>query len=371
MTALKTNIDHYMEMKNIKMYSHLLVDIAHQLGIKGQKAFDYAEREKSNFSKMLKGERPLKYEFIIPLEKIFGVSLARIMDEDAYKLPVEKENVAFVKGFRYYAAIDDYDLYEKEFALLLDKEGKSILSNTDEYGKTFLDYIVEYGSKNGALFFYKNFKPKLKWFNNNFELGYEKGYAYTQFTNAIPFARLVAGFGDPDMFFDIYDSYNMFFSNGHYGGDKSVFNNKDFLEIIMDDEKLFKNLFEVKEYVLKFGIFRKTKTKKDSEIYHSVNPILNNCLNHALHNLPKYRKQAIEILEFGIKHNEIITNGYDTSDFNIYNELGGISSFRDKDFLGFAIVVYDNDVKDEEINSLIDRLPKFKDYCGLLKRCNL
>mgnify|MGYP004607310799 FL=1 len=100
MSNLKKNIDRYMQLKGIKMYSHLLIDIAHQLGINGKEAYIFAEKEKSNFSKMLKGQRPLKYEFILPLEKIFGVSLARMLDENAYKLPVEKENVPFNTGFR-------------------------------------------------------------------------------------------------------------------------------------------------------------------------------------------------------------------------------------------------------------------------------
>lgn len=149
MGNLKNNIDHYMELKGIKMYSHLLVDIAHELGIKGQDAYKFANKEKSNFSKMLKDERPLKYEFIIPLEKIFGVSLARLLDEDAYKLPTEKDNVPFIKGFRYYAYLDDTKLYKEEFNLLLARDGKSILTQTDEFGKTFLDYVVEYRSVNG------------------------------------------------------------------------------------------------------------------------------------------------------------------------------------------------------------------------------
>ena len=142
MTNLKNNIDHYMKQKGIRMYSPLLVDIAHELGIKGQQAYAFAEREKSNFSKMLKGQRPLKYEFIIPLEKVFGVSLARLLDENSFKLPVEKDNVPFNKGFRYYAYIDDAKLYKEEFDLLLTKDGKSIISETDEFGKTFLDYIT-------------------------------------------------------------------------------------------------------------------------------------------------------------------------------------------------------------------------------------
>ena len=88
MSNLKKNIDRYMQLKGIKRYSHLLINIAHQLGINGKEAYIFAEKEKSNFSKMLKGQRPLKYEFIVPLEKIFGVSLARMLDENAYKLPV-------------------------------------------------------------------------------------------------------------------------------------------------------------------------------------------------------------------------------------------------------------------------------------------
>lgn len=33
MDNLKINIDHYMTLKGIKKYSHLLIDIAHELGI--------------------------------------------------------------------------------------------------------------------------------------------------------------------------------------------------------------------------------------------------------------------------------------------------------------------------------------------------
>ena len=175
MQNLKSNIDHYMELKGIRMYSHLLVDIAHELGIKGQEAYKFANREKSNFSKMLKGERPLKYEFIIPLEKIFGISLARLLYEDAYKLPVEKENVPFNKGFRYYAYLDDPELYKNEFDLLLTKDGESILTQTDEFGKTFLDYIVEYRSINGVKYLHDVYGIKLKWYHNQFEFNKDKG----------------------------------------------------------------------------------------------------------------------------------------------------------------------------------------------------
>ena len=169
MNDLKKNIDHYMNLKGIKMYSHLLVDIAHELGIKGQDTYEFANREKSNFSKMLKGERPLKYEFIIPLEKIFGVSLARLLDENAYKLPVEKDNVPFDKGFRYYAYLDDPKLYKEEFDLLLTKDGEPIISQSDEFGKTFLDYVIEYRAVNGVRYLHDKYGIKLKWWHNHFK----------------------------------------------------------------------------------------------------------------------------------------------------------------------------------------------------------
>ncbi|MFR1993083.1 MAG: hypothetical protein ACLS26_06245 [Eubacterium sp.] len=50
-------------------------------------------------------------------------------------MPTEKDNVPFNKGFRYYAYLDNPKLYKEEFDLLLAKDGKSILTQTDEFGK--------------------------------------------------------------------------------------------------------------------------------------------------------------------------------------------------------------------------------------------
>lgn len=52
MENLKNNIDHYMKLKGISRYSHLLLNIAHELGIKGPEAYKFADKEKSNFSKI-------------------------------------------------------------------------------------------------------------------------------------------------------------------------------------------------------------------------------------------------------------------------------------------------------------------------------
>lgn len=365
MNNLKKNIDHYMNLKGIKMYSHLLVNIARELGVKGQEAYEFANKEKSNFSKMLKGERPLKYEFIIPLEKIFGVSLARLMDEDAYKLPIEKENVPFNKGFRYYAYLDDPQLYKNEFDLLMATDGKSIITQTDEFGKTFLDYVVEYHSVNGVRYLYEEYGIKLKWYFNNFEFKKDSGITWINFNNCIAFARLVASMNDAELFNDIYDSCNMFLSNGHYVSNDTIFCRSEYLEIMLDNDTLFSSIFEIRsyEYVLSGSRIKREK-QVDSITYDSINPIINNCLRYALEHLGKYKHRAIDILKFGIKHNTEIINKVGTDKYCICNELGGVIDSGRTDWfscdVGDIAVYVDMEVNDDEINALIKQLPKFK-----------
>lgn len=360
MGNLKNNIDHYMKLKGIKMYSHLLVDIARELGIKGQEAYKFADREKSNFSKMLKGERPLKYDFIIPLEKIFGISLARLTYENAYKLPVEKGNVPFDKGFRYYAYLDDPKLYKEEFDLLLAKDGKSILAQTDEFGKTFLDYVVEYHSVNGVRYLHDEYGIKLKWYHNQFESRGNKDIIFIHFENYIEFARLVASINDVELFNDIYDSYNMFFTNGHYATESCIFCQREYLEIILDNDGLFKSIFEQKPYELNLGSIGRRKKQIDSITYCSINPIINKCLRYSLKHLDKYKHRAKDILKFGIDYNRRIADEIDRTECYICNELGGLKNFKNKDY--YDIVVFadmDVDMNDDEIKSLIKQLPKF------------
>lgn len=358
---LKSNIDYYMKLKGIRKYSQLLIDIARELGMKRQEAYEFADKEKSNFSKMLKGERPLKYDFIIPLEKIFGISLARLLYEDAYKLPVEKGNVPFNKGFRYYAYLDDPQLYKDEFDVLLANDGKSILNQTDEFGKTFLDYVVEYHSVNGVRYLHDEYGIKLKWADNQFEFRKDKGITWIRFENCIEFARLVASMNDMELFNDIYDSYNMFFTNGHYATENCIFCQGEYLEIILDNDDLFDSIFEIKSYELKLGSIGRRKKQVDSVTYCSINPIINNCLRYALIHLDKYRIRAIDILKFGIDYNRKIASEITFGDCYICNELGGLKNFRDEDYYEIVIFV-DVEVNDDEIRYLVNQLPKFNKW---------
>ena len=240
MRKLEENIKHYMELKGIRFYTELLVDIAHHLNIRGNDAYKFADREKANFSKMLKGERPLKYEFIIPLEQIFGVSLARMINRDAYKLPLEKENVPFDKGFRYYAYVDNPELYKKELAVLLTKSGESVLSQTDEFEKTFLDYVVEYNAINGIRFLHDNYHLKIRFYNNQFDTE-PKGIFWVH-DKGIELARMISNMGDVELFNDIYDSRYMMASSGYYLPE-TIFAQDEFAEIVLDNKELLKSIY--------------------------------------------------------------------------------------------------------------------------------
>lgn len=357
MTNLKKNIDHYMELKGIKMYSHLLHSIALQLGYKGQKIYDFIKREKANFSKMLKGNRPLKYEYIIPLEKIFGVSLAKLVEEDAYKLPIEKELVPYLKGFRYYAYMDNDELYEKELTKLLNNEGQTIICKTDEFGKTFLDYVVEYNAQNGIRFLHKYYKLKLTFSPNHFNT--EPKNIFWLHDGGIELCRMVANMNDLELFNSIYDPYYMFASFGYYL-DHILYKQDDFYEIILDHEYLFTDMFKTKTYTYELTQMGKKKQKRDFVTFSSINPIMNGCLNYALKHLEKYKQQALEILKFGIVHNAKVKNELVQPLYNYFmDEIGGIKTRQNNDVIDIVIIVNERNIKDSEIIKLVDKLPAF------------
>lgn len=358
MTDLEKNINHYMDIKGIKMYTHLLVAIAHELGIKGQKAYDFANQEKANFSKMLKGQRPLKYEFIIPLEKIFGVSLARMKDPDSYKLPLDKNNIPYSKGFRYYAYLDDPVLYKKELVTLLTKTGENTLTQTDEFGKTFLDYVVEYNSINGIRFLRDTYHLKLRFGDNQFDTE-PKGMFWVN-DKGIELARIVANSGDVKLFTDIYDPYYQF-ALGFYSP-SSIYCQDDYFEILLDHEELYKTIFEIKKYEYELTRHQKKTLGKDTQSFSSINPVINGVLGFCLRNLSKYKKQAVEILKFGAIHNRSVMNGLEDSiDYYVTDEIGELRNWKRNNEIADVVIVADvKDIKDKEIIDLINELPKFK-----------
>lgn len=356
MKNLERNIKQYMSLKNIRSNSELLRRIANELGEKNPDEF--VKKEKHNFSKMLYGERPLKRDFIIPLEKIFGVSLARLLDEDAYKLPVEKANVPLCKSIRDYVYLDDPQRYRNEFDFLLTANGYPVIEQHDEFGKSFLDYVVEYHAVNAVRFLHENYHIKWYLHYNNFRYQKDSRTGLLGCHNGVEFAKLVADMDDVALFYDIFDHYDRFLSNGHLAGADDTF-----CEIVLDHDALFRSLFEVKPY--EYHLDRKTaqKTGFESFIYQSLNPLINPCLRYALKHLDKYRPKAIEILKFGIEHNTKLKQKYGSKQYCIVDEFGGMANSAKLPAEPFEIndlaILVDCEVDDVELTALIRQLPEF------------
>ena len=354
MSDLRENIHRYMDIKQIRYYSDLLVMIGKELKVKDP--YSFAEKEKSNFSKMLREERPLKHEFIIPLEKIFGVSMARLMDDGAYKLPVNKEDIPYVKGFRYYAYKDDMALYEDEFErTMVTNEGFPTICNTDEFGKHFLDYVVEYKSLNALRFLIKkhNLKPNL---SSPFFFTIEGSHSVSS-TMGSELIKMVVQEDDAEIFNTILDPFPYFYRCGGRISDFRL--DPQVLEFILESKKVFASLFKTKTMLVtevNRGIL-----DHDGETMDVLNPMLIECLNYALDNLKQFREQAKTIIDFGIKYN---TQALDSTGVKL-EEL-----FRDEEgrvYYGSyrmitAIVCAKQETDDIEMIKLLEKLPTVKKW---------
>lgn len=144
------------------------------------------------------------------------------------------------------------------------------------------------------------------------------------------------------------------------------------MELILDNDDLFNSIFEEKPYVLKLSNCEKRKKQVTSITYYSINPIINNCLRHALKHLDKYKQRALTILKFGINYNRKKATNIDFCNCYICNELGALRNFKDEDY--YELIIF-TDVKtnDDEIKSLICQLPQFNNYYQKLtvqSQCN-
>lgn len=356
----KEVVNYYKELKGIKYDSDLLRKIGIELGYNFNVIEAFIKSQKGNFSKIVKGIRTINKEYIIPLEKIFGVPIAKLVEPDAYTFLINKDNIPYLKGIKYYAYMDDMDLYKDELLKITDVRGNPIICNPDEFGKTFLDYVVEYNSVNAIKFLYETFQIKLKWYHNFFYINDKKCFNIT-LCNSIPLAKMIANMNDDKLFFNIYDTYNMFVTNGHYGGKSGVYEQDEFLKIILDNEHLFKDIFRRREYLHICTNLERRSKNLESYTINTINPIIIGCLRYAINNLEKYKDQAIRILDFAIMHNKKIIDKLGDSDYYIMNDLGGIFS-RDENLIDLLIYCNSN-CYDIVVKQLIEKLPKNENGC--------
>ncbi len=354
-THLKENIDRYMDLKGIQYYSDLLRQIGKRMGKKGDDANAFVDQQKANFSKMLKGERPLNHDYYIPLEEIFGVPMAKLLNEGAYLGSVDEEDIPFLKGFRYYAHKDDLDLYD-ELDKMTTPEGDEIIFNSDEYNRFFIDYLIEYRSCNGI-----RYLARRRGFRCD-----ESGNQYVCDGNMaifaslpIEIAKLVIESDDPKLFDEIYDPFAADFPYP-CTDNRCVYKEDAFLEALASSNKILASIFKERIYPfdeLNKGVYPKDEIKED---IHILNPLVNLSLHYCLKHLDKHKKQARGILEFGKMYNlEALKKVTYPLDECRIDERGRLT-YWNRPLLGVLVHADIDKVEDREIQDLILDLPSLE-----------
>lgn len=106
---------------------------------------------------MISGERPLKIDYVAPMERILNASLSEILS--GKKVPIPFQN----KGIRYAAFTDDKNEYEQLYK-------EDALNCFDEFNQSALDYIFSYHAINGLRFLVEKESLQLD-FNGRFLTG--------------------------------------------------------------------------------------------------------------------------------------------------------------------------------------------------------
>ena len=109
--------------------------------IKKIKDFEYVDKNKGSFSQCCNGRRKFKPEDYLAIEYVLNTSMAYILEG---KGEISKDFKP--TGIRYAAYTDTIGNYEELIR-------EDIINSSDEYNKMLIDYMIEYKSKNGFVYF--------------------------------------------------------------------------------------------------------------------------------------------------------------------------------------------------------------------------
>jgi len=122
-----------------------------------KKPSEWVKSVESNFSSMKKGERPFPFEYKYALSELSGLSfseLCKVSVTQEEKIDEKEFKASF--GIRWAAYKDDKKLYKRLLesidGLKPEKECGNRWIDGAEYGKYFIDYVLEYKAVNGLKF---------------------------------------------------------------------------------------------------------------------------------------------------------------------------------------------------------------------------
>ncbi len=279
-TTLKERLEDLLKKQGLS-HNDLLVRIGRIL-YPNENPYDFAKREKSNFSNMLSGNRKFNREYIAPIERILNTTWDYLLNGGGYPIPKELRN----KGLEYAAYTNKYEEF-KRLSEETDVDDGEIILNYDEYSKNIMDYIIEYRADEGIRFLYetKNLKySKYSYFTE-----------YAQVDEAIEIVKILVEKNKLELLYNVLNPYQLIEERYH---DNSLFKQDEFKELVLDNQALLEKFMDNK--IVKFDEHDFLHYKEG--LY--INPILQILLDKALQQPQKYEKQITIILDYGIKHNK-------------------------------------------------------------------
>ena len=306
---LKEKLTILMEENNIATQSDLLRKICEELN--EEDVDGKVKKQKPNFSQMLEGNRKLNKDYYIPLEKIFDIRIAELLD-DSKDLKYQYVN----KGIRWAAASDDVE----EFRRLCNEDNptfyQKVIKSKDEFGKDIIDYIIEFKAINGFKYLINNQKLKYSTAFGGYNLNFSNSTNYFSVTikKLLELSKMLLENGDIQTFNTFFNTYQLLCDFGSFPN--NVYLDKDFLNGIIENEEIFNSMFSCKELTLNEANHTK---KMENETFLYINPILNNLLNVCFEQ--NKRIEINKILEYGLKMNKIV---FDTIKVKVNSKIHDI-----------------------------------------------
>lgn len=291
----KRRFDELLERNGIKTQVALLRKMSKFINDDNSiDSYDWAEKQKGNFNKMIKDERPFPQEYIIAMENVLRTSIAYLFDGEEISISNYRN-----AGIRYAASVGTRKAYNN-LAKETDREGEPIIFGTDEYEKSLIDYIIEFQSIEGIRFLVENYGLRFNVINNMFSAKESSYIGITNYETA-PYliADLICKNDDAKTFNAIFDAFEIPFLV--WDEDRVVFYKDKFLDIILKSDKVLLSLCNKKYLSNNAGNldFVDDFVNK-SRCY--LNPILNKLLERAIET-ELYDKASL-IMDYGKEFNE-------------------------------------------------------------------
>lgn len=240
--------------------------------------YEFAEKQKGNFSKMLNGERNIPLLWVLAIEEELGRSLA-----DIEKGSDEKLHSFIPRGIAYAAYCDQREKYEDLMQEIAEGDVAAFYYIQDEFSKTLPEYIVEYASVEGVRYLLDR------------EVTVNHSYFLANGSVADGIAHLLADRNEGELLLKFADPFASYRQLEH--------KETELYNAILDCPEAVEGLCISQERTFHLsGIFREgDKTTRDGAV---LCPLLQKVFEHALQDPQKHKEALLIMAQRGAEHNE-------------------------------------------------------------------